>query len=109
LGAAYFMVLADVLTVPVACLPMAWARRRRGAGWLYGLYLLVLATVVLSIVGLAIAAQRSNSSGALVVVVYAGVALVASSARLGYEAARVFGRKRPAGSGTSRGCSSPQR
>jgi hypothetical protein len=90
---AYLFVGVDVLVLLIACLPMRWARSRADLRWLYGLFVLLLVTVPIGIIGTATAAQWSSSDGALVVMVYLGPAFVFSAIRLTYEGNQVFRRR----------------
>jgi hypothetical protein len=91
----YLFIGADLLMLPLACLPMRWARSRPYLRWLYGLFVLLLAAAVVGTIGLAVDAQRSGPFGAIQVLVYLGPAALASAMRLAYEGSGTRRRRAP--------------
>ncbi|HEX5532268.1 MAG TPA: hypothetical protein VFX33_00840 [Actinomycetales bacterium] len=85
MATAYAFIGLDLLVLVLACLPMKWARNHPALGWLHKLFVLAHSAVLVGVVAAAVAAQRSDPAGALVVLVYLGPAFVLSAVRLAYE------------------------
>jgi hypothetical protein len=81
----YAFVGLDLLVLVLACLPMRWARKRPALRSFHRLFVLLHAAVLALVLVTAVAAQRSDPDGALVVLVYLGPAFVFSAIRLTYE------------------------
>ena len=94
-GVAYLFIGVDVLAVFLAYLPMSWARRRPGLRWLYAAFLLLVVAILIGVLGTAAVAQSSNPTGALVVLVYLGPAVIVSAVRLIHEGRQVRRRGTP--------------
>ena len=82
---AYASVALDLLVLVLACLPMRWAWKRPALRWFHRLFVLLHAAVLVLVLVAAVAAQRSDADGALMVLVYLGPAFVFSAIRLVYE------------------------